>query len=266
MSRPHISLDDALHEYYKLKDRYDETYDTKKGSVLSDDTLSIAQKRSKIAKLKRARKCIVCKATGGTIFTDENRTLKAVCGSAATPCGLNIEIAKGKIDNIGELIQSTYKKIEEIKENIIKYKLDLLFRYITDEQLAQKFGEAKKELDGYLEKYDKLYNKHIDVTINPQKIEEIKRFNAELYTYIGQIKQLMNEFHETGDTEKIRVMIELYLAHIIPITQKIRDTTYVYNNVEYDENTKIYSLIQKKYSIKSMEVDIEHPQVVSFTK
>jgi uncharacterized protein YfkK (UPF0435 family) len=76
----------------------------------------------------------------------------------------------------------------------------------------------------------------------------------------------MNEFHETGDAEKIRVMIELYLAHIIPITQKIRDTTYVYNNVEYDENTKIYSLIQKKYSIKSMEVDIEHPQVVSFTK
>ena len=120
--------------------------------------------------------------------------------------------------------------------------------------MAQKFGEAKKELDGYLEKYDKLYNKHIDVTINPQKIEEIKRFNAELYTYIGQIKQLMNEFHETGDTEKIRVMIELYLAHIIPITQKIRDATYVYNNVEYDENTKIYSLIQKKYSVKSIEI------------
>ena len=161
---------------------------------------------------------------------------------------------------------ATYSKIEGIKDNIIKYKLDLLFRYITDEQLVQKFGEAKKELDTYLEQYNKLYNKYIDVTINPQNIEDLKRFNAELYTYIGQIKQLMNEFNATGENEKIRTVIEIYLTNIVPLTKKIRDTTYVYNNVEYDEDTKEYRLIQKKYSIKSMEVDIEHPQVISFTK
>ena len=138
--------------------------------------------------------------------------------------------------------------------------------YITDEQLVQKFGEAKKELDTYLEQYDKLYNKYIDITINPQNIEELKRFNAELYTYIGQIKQLMNEFNATGENEKIRTVIEIYLTNVVPLTKKIRDTTYVYNNVEYNDDMKEYRLIQKKYSIKSMEVDIEHPQVISFTK
>lgn len=261
-----MSIDDALHEYYKLKDLYDEKYEIKKSSVLSDETMSIQQKRSEIAKFKRARKCIVCKQTGGTIFTDLNRTLKAVCGCVATPCGLNIEIAKGKIENIGELMAATYGKIESIKDNIIKYKLDLLFRYITDEQLVQKFGEAKKELDTYLVQYEKLYDKYIDVTINPQNIEELKKYNAELYTYIGQTKQLMNEFKATGESEKVRTVIEIYLTNIVPLTKKIRDTTYVYNNVEYDEDTKEYRLIQKKYSIKSMEVDIEHPQVISFTK
>ena len=266
MSRPHMSIDDALHEYYKLKDLYDEKYEIKKSSVLSDETMSIQQKRTEIAKFKRARKCIICKQTGGTIFTDLNRTLKAVCGCVATPCGLNIEIAKGKIENIGELMAATYSKIESIKDNIIKYKLDLLFRYITDEQLVQKFGEAKKELDTYLVQYEKLYDKYIDVTINPQNIEEVKKYNAELYTYIGQTKQLMNEFKATGETEKIRTVIEIYLTNIVPLTKKIRDATYVYNNVEYDDNTKEYRLIQKKYSIKSMEVDIEHPQVISFTK
>jgi hypothetical protein len=164
-----MSIDDALHEYYKLKDLYDEKYEIKKSSVLSDETMSIQQKRTEIAKFKRARKCIICKQTGGTIFTDLNRTLKAVCGCVATPCGLNIEIAKGKIENIGELMAATYSKIEIIKDNIIKYKLDLLFRYITDEQLVQKFGEAKKELDTYLVQYEKLYDKYIDITINPQK-------------------------------------------------------------------------------------------------
>lgn len=266
MSRPHMSVDDALHEYYKLKDLYDEKFDIKKSSVLSDQTLSIQQKRSQIAKFKRARKCIICKQTGGTIFTDVDRTLKAVCGCVATPCGLNIEIAKGKIENIGELMAATYSKIEDVKDNIIKYKLDLLFRYITDEQLVQKFGEAKKELDTYLEQYDKLYNKYIDIKVNPQNIEELKRFNAELYTYIGQITQLMSEFNATGENEKIRTVIEIYLTNIVPLTKKIRDTTYVYSNVEYDDDTMEYRLVQKKYSIKSMEVDIEHPQVISFTK
>jgi len=261
-----MSIDDALHEYYKLKDLYDEKYEIKKSSVLSDETMSIQQKRTEIAKFKRARKCIICKQTGGTIFTDLNRTLKAVCGCVATPCGLNIEIAKGKIENIGELMAATYSKIESIKDNIIKYKLDLLFRYITDEQLVQKFGEAKKELDTYLVQYEKLYDKYIDITINPQNIEDVKKYNAELYTYIGQTKQLMNEFKATGETEKVRTVIEIYLTNIVPLTKKIRDATYVYNNVEYDENTKEYRLIQKKYSIKSMEVDIEHPQVISFTK
>jgi hypothetical protein len=266
MSRSHMSVDDALHEYYKLKDQYDGKFDVKKSSILSDETLTMGQKRSEIAKLKRSRKCVVCKQTGGTIFTNSDRTLKAVCGSAATPCGLNIEIARGKIENIGEMMAATYSKIEGIKENIIKYKLDLLFKYITDEQLVQKFGESKKELDTYLEQYDKLYNQYIDITINPQNIEELKRMNAELYTYIGQIKEVMNEFNVTGENEKVRTVVEIYLTNIVPLTKKIRDATYVYNSIEYDDSTNEHRLIQKKYSVKSMEAEIEHPQVISFTK
>ena len=266
MSRPHMSVDDALHEYYKLKALYDEKFDIKKSSILSDETISIKQKRFEIAKIKRGRKCVVCKQTGGTVFTNSGRTLKAVCGSVANPCGLNIEIAKGKIDNIGVLMSETYSKIDAIKENIIKYKLDLLFRYITDEQLVQKFGEAKKDLDTHLEQYDKLYNRYIDITINPQGIEELKRLNAELYVHVSQVKELMNEFNATGENEKIRTLIEIYLTNIVPLAKKIRDTTYVYSNVEYDDNTNQYRLVQNKYNIKSMEVEIEKPQVISFTK
>jgi len=75
MSRPQMSVDDALHEYYKLKDQYDGKFDVKKSSILSDETLTMMQKRSQIAKLKRGRKCVVCKQTGGTIFTNTGRTL-----------------------------------------------------------------------------------------------------------------------------------------------------------------------------------------------
>jgi hypothetical protein len=35
MSRPHISIENALIEYYKLKDQYDSSYVSKKNSILS---------------------------------------------------------------------------------------------------------------------------------------------------------------------------------------------------------------------------------------
>ena len=266
MSRPHISIENALIEYYKLKDQYDSSYVSKKNSILSDQTLTLSAKKVKIDRLRMSRKCIICKSQGGTIFTDENRVLKAVCGSKSQPCGLNIEIAKGKVDSVEELMVMSYKKIEEIKENIIKYKLDLLFRYITDEQLQQRFGEAKNNLDIELVKYDKLYNIYIDATDNPQKIEEGKKLKAELYVYVEQIKQVMQEFMRLSDEQQMRTIIDVYQDHVLPIAERIRNNTYAYTGIEYDETDNTHKLIQKRSTIKNMEVHVERPEVISFTK
>lgn len=265
MSHPHISIDTSLQEYYKLKDRYDKTYDSKKHAIISDITIPYSKKKGKIAELSRKRKCVVCKAAGGTIFTNENRILKAVCGSKSQPCGLNIQIARGKKGNIEKLITQSYKKIENIKENIIKFKLDLLFRYISDDQLKQKFDESKKELETELAKYEKMYNIYIDNTSNPEKVEKLKVLNSELYTYVEQFKEIMKEYMETGGVEVVKPAIEIYLNYIVPIAEKIRNTTYVYSGVEFNENTNQYLLIQQTSNIKNSEINIERPQVISFT-
>ena len=251
MSHPHISVDNALMEYYKLKDQYDKTYDSKKYAIISDNTIASSKKKEKIADLMQKRKCVVCKAAGGTIFTNESRVLKAVCGSKSQPCGLNIEIARGKKGNIENLISKSYNKIENIKENIIKFKLDLLFRYISDQQLV---------------KYEKMYNIHIDITSSPEKIDKLKEYNAELYVYVQQFKTIMKEYKTTGSIEVIKPGIEIYLNYIVPIAEKIRKTTYVYNGIEYNENTNEFILIQQINNIKSSEINIERPQVISFTK
>lgn len=266
MSHPHISVDNALMEYYKLKDQYDKTYDSKKYAIISDNTIASSKKKEKIADLMQKRKCVVCKAAGGTIFTNESRVLKAVCGSKSQPCGLNIEIARGKKGNIENLISKSYNKIENIKENIIKFKLDLLFRYISDQQLKQKFDEAKTELESELVKYEKMYNIHIDITSSPEKIDKLKEYNAELYVYVQQFKTIMKEYKTTGSIEVIKPGIEIYLNYIVPIAEKIRKTTYVYNGIEYNENTNEFILIQQINNIKSSEINIERPQVISFTK
>ena len=36
-SHSHISIENALIEYYKLKDKYDDKYDRKKQTIMSDE-------------------------------------------------------------------------------------------------------------------------------------------------------------------------------------------------------------------------------------
>ena len=265
-SHSHISLENALIEYYKLKDKYEDKYDSKKQSLMSDETLTLSKKKERIARVNSTRKCIICRAEGGTIFTDENRILKAVCGNKSNPCGLNIEIAKGKIGCVEDLIDVSYKKIEKIKEDIIKYKLDLLFKYISDSQLQQKFGEAKSVLEEEMIKYEKLYSMYIDVLNNPEKIKEIKMYNTEIYTYVEQIQQIMKDYVVSNNKEQLKTVIEIYLNHIIPIAEKIRNVTYLYNDIEYNDDTQVFKLIQKKNTIKNMEVYLERPHVIAFAK
>lgn len=266
MSHSHISVENALIEYYKLKDKYEDKYDSKKMSVISDGTSTISKKKENVARINATRKCIICRAEGGTMFTDNNRILKAVCGNKSNPCGLNIEISKGKIGCVENLIDASYKKIEKVKEDIIKYKLDLLFKYITDAQLQQKFGEAKGELEAEMVKYEKLYSTYIDVLNNPEKVKNIKTYNTEIYTYVEQIKQVMKEYAISNDKQQLKTVIELYLNHIIPIAEKIRNTTYLYNDIEYNDETQIFKLIQNKNTIKNMEVYLERPHVIAFAK
>ena len=60
MSRSHISIENALIEYYKLKDQYDSSYVSKKNSILSDKSLTLAAKKVKIDRLRMSRKCVIC--------------------------------------------------------------------------------------------------------------------------------------------------------------------------------------------------------------
>jgi hypothetical protein len=111
-----------------------------------------------------------------------------------------------------------------------------------------------------------MYNIYIDNTNSPEKVEKIKVLNAELYTYVEQFKAIMKEYMETGRIEVVKPAVEIYLNYIVPIAEKIRNTTYVYSGIEYNENTSEYLLIQQVSNIKKSEINIERPQVISFTK
>ena len=65
---------DKLEEYYKLKNNYETQLQEKKNAILNNDSLNKREKQEKYSKLKI--KCINCNKKEGTIFENNQGTLK----------------------------------------------------------------------------------------------------------------------------------------------------------------------------------------------
>ena len=88
-------IDEAIAYYYKLKGDYDKKYAHAKHTIFqSRNDISDKKRKAKIKKIKR--KCVKCKQSGGTIFSNSNGILIARCGNKENPCSLDIQIKKPK--------------------------------------------------------------------------------------------------------------------------------------------------------------------------
>jgi len=111
---------DALNEYYGYKHKYDKKFEEDKNAVKNADTLTLQQKRAKIMRIKRNRKCVSCGQIGGTHFTNEDGVLRAQCGNRSQPCSIRIEIVKGKFMCLEELANASLRTADLLKDQIIK--------------------------------------------------------------------------------------------------------------------------------------------------
>ena len=260
-----VPIDKAYYEYYKLMMNYNNKYEKDKSKIYENGALSRRQKKEKLEELKKKRLCVNCKREGGTIFTNKEGILKAVCGSKSQPCGLHIEINKGKIQDLNNVLSNSLEKINKMKERIIKLKLNFLFEYIKEDSMKTEFYELRKNLEKELEVYEKIFNKSIEINENPEGEMEVKRLNAELYSLIRENKQLLEEFNETGEISKIKAIVESYINDISPLGEKIRKTLYSVNEVKYNKEDGEVYLIQERASLKEKEINIIMPEVVVYT-
>lgn len=77
-------INDAIHGYYSMKEKYNSALEKRRQRLINDPnsnwkTLSSQQKARRLALIKPA--CIVCKQEGGSIFTETDGKLKAICGN-----------------------------------------------------------------------------------------------------------------------------------------------------------------------------------------
>ena len=123
-----------------------------------------------------------------TIIKNQNRKLVAKCGatkltnSQYKPCNLNIDIDKGKVERKDILYESQKENINISTLTIIKLKLDLIFKYLSEEETLEKFDEIISEYETESEWINTLTQEMIQIAnklSNKPRIQAIKDENEQ---------------------------------------------------------------------------------------
>lgn len=254
---------EKLDEYYSLKNKYDTIIKEKKNSILHDDNISMKQKREKYNKLKF--RCINCSRNVNTIFEINDGILSAVCGDKSSPCNLNIKINRGKYIDIRTLIDVFQEGVDDVKDEIISTKLDLLFGYSDESVTIKKFNELKKELTSDLEALAEYKTQFIDIIYNLKNKDSLKSKMEQFYRIVSTIKDTMKEFNETGIINLVKDVVSLYQTELKPLLIDINRLQYRSKMIEErDDNKYIFHLKRDTYTLSNIQVPFSSPSIESF--
>ena len=260
----------AIEEYYTLKHDYDQSYNAKRKTIMTDKSIGNTKqkKRDAIKNIKIA--CVHCKRLVGTIFSSENRTLIARCGDINAPCPLNIKIYKGRVTKLDDDFTLWYEDyIKELTETIVKTKLDVLFQYITEEDAVKLFQETKQQLELYKMGYHTDFSLYLEKTSNSDNVNDLSSSNKKLVDLRGTLKELLEGYYKTKDKRVFDEIVGIYVTNILPLLDSIRELKYKYIQLEYDSEDDVVQLKTRSYQIRDIETNTneeDEPKVLSNIK
>tara|TARA_B100000508_G_scaffold112335_1_gene90706 strand:- start:99 stop:935 length:837 start_codon:yes stop_codon:yes gene_type:complete len=267
---------EAMNEYYKLKTSYEEKIRTAKLAIRNKTTNKkgdlITEQVKKRLNRNHIPKCISCNKAVGTIFSNSNGKLIAKCGANNdafkknnTPCSLNIEINKGSIitSKLG-YDDVLYNKNLSIN-SIIKLKLDLLFKYISEEETLEKFETIRGEYEEECEQHQYLLSMYKTVLDKLENKPRITSANNEFTTLLEFMQAALEEYKKTKDKQYLQDILAKHIDDLIPLLHELRKLKYDYYEIEKNEYTDEFNLVTFPCSINSMEMvsNENEPQIIS---
>ena len=273
-----VKINDAIHGYYSMKEKYNSALEKRRQRLINDPiidwkSLSSQQKAKRLAMIKPA--CIVCKQEGGSIFTETDGKLKAICGNISQPCGFHIEVSRGKYASLETLMNESLEEVRATKDEIIRMKLDLLFRFINEDELLEQFDAVQKKLQDQLTMYTEFRSYYLSVTDNDDLRKDTDTLTRVISEKVARIKEYMTEFRDSEWKNRsiIDDILVLYQTDIEPAYMKLRETKYIYSQVETTENTngtlvqmyndQEFNLSQKKYSYHELYMPVIMPKWIA---
>jgi hypothetical protein len=273
-----VKINEAVHGYYSMKDKYNSALEKRRQRLINDpiinwSSLSAQQKAKRLAMIKPS--CIVCKQEGGSIFTETDGKLKAICGNISQPCGFHIEVFRGKYVSLETLMNESLEEVRATKDEIIRMKLDLLFSFIGEDELLEQFDAIQHKLQEQLKMYAEFRSYYLSVTDNDDMRQDTDVLTRVISEKVARIKEYMIEFQDSEWKNRsiIDDILVLYQTDIEPAYMKLRETKYVYSQIETTENVngslvqmyndREFNLSQKKYSYNELYMPVIMPKWVS---
>lgn len=229
---------EKMEEYYRLKTEYE-------------------TKTKKYKEQLKPPKCIFCKRIGGTIFKteviQENRILLAYCNVKPDPCKTKIDIHTGKIELYIDKMREYEYKIKELKKNVILYKNDLLFGYISSSKIVERFNNIKTQIDQYTLDYYFIKENYELFVDNIEDYIHLCDLEKKSYLEIEEIRVELNKYKYTNDDEIKHDIIDnvvlIYKDKLIKLLNEILYLKYSDPEVICDTDENCYKLIEipKKY-------------------
>lgn len=262
--------DEAINEFYRLKDKYESTYYEKYVKPIIRSNKSKREKRVEYSKLPK-HECINCKRNVGTLWdinidTKNNiRYFKAKCGDKNDPCPLDIQIDYSVRESKYKEIIIGLADIEKIKLNIIKEKNNALF---FNKDVADIFNKLTEDLKFETEHTGYMIESNILTNDNPEKAVILKQTIDEFGKgFILPFKQMIKEYNETNNELILNQAVTFYINEMIPKLKEILSLKYDVSMVEFDESQNIYKLIQLPNTLESNEYYIKSDdKVVKFIR
>ena len=252
---------EALDHYYKLKTTYEEAKNRQINKIKANENLSQSKKIAAIKNINVG--CVNCGHKDGTIFEYKDRVLIAKCNNSSEPCKLDIRLFKGAYITQETSTEYWRKEMDNDKLNIIILKLNLLFGYLTDSEALEKFTEQKESFKEASETYEDHLLDLIKNTDNKEKNITVKELTSKLEFEILSMKQLLVQYNRTNNPAFINECVEKYKETVMPLLKNIRDTKYEYMSVEYNKDTDTHRLVQKPFTIETLEIALEPAQIIS---
>lgn len=258
----------ALNTYFKLKSKYDIKLKAMMRAASKNAHGSKSELRRLISRLKPP--CINCKRNVKTIWSNTDHKYTAFCGDTVSPCNLKIELYRGDVFALDDLLHVYKLEIEQYKQSIIHQKMDTVFSYISEAKSVETFNKKIEEYTAYSTVYKRLLEQYDDVYHNMYKKEQLRRKMSQIYEIQGRIHVALDDYTKNSNYPALTTAMEIYTNDIIPEMANAQRLRYEVNEVVCDqiEPDKNHPeiLVQKENALLKMEYShSEPPKVVHFS-
>ena len=275
---PKYKTSEEIKNYYTIKAKYQKKY---KNAVkkIRESNLAISEKKKKMESLKM--KCINtnCSNNKGTKFETKKQHLLASCGDIDAPCNLDIDIDRGVFVYLPDVLKSVNIDLNSAKTEIIKLKLEILFGFSTEEEIAEPFEKLKEkysQLETVVSNLNSIMIENNMVEIGNAETGDVETISKDIFIENEKVKleNLVNKFRllireaqqetSVSSVQYFTDAVQQYIDKIIPLLENIQKNKYKEQTII--ENEGIFSLVQIKTKLNQKEIELEPQKVITNKK